>query len=183
MTAPTFSVAELLALDPADLAGLVDMCPGDYVSSRAAVLGLDVEVPEHHRALRRAFPDAFTGLDGPVSAGQDGVRVTLTPESAPAPDSDTGNPPGVDDTHRGAEPAPAELDIVGLLDAYRGSREPFLAGTFAMYSAPDGSIVIVTEMPDRGVEQRAVPGQLVRMALNAAMGKGALVGKLFGRGH
>lgn len=183
MTHPMFSTAELLALDPGSLAELVDMCPGDYVSSRAAVLGLDVEIPEHHRALSRAFPDAFTGLDAPVAPGQDGVRATLTPESAPGPETHTGNPPGSSDAQSGSQPVPDELDIAELLAAYRGSMEPFLAGTFAMYSAPDGSIVIVTDCPGRGVEQRAVPGQVVRLALNAAAGKGALLGKMFGRGN
>lgn len=188
MTDPVM-VAELLALPPTDLAALVDCCPGDYVSARAAVLGLDVQIPAHRAALVAAFPDAFRGLEGsgplPVDAfgpGDSGVRHSLTPDPAPEPEGYTGEGPAPDDAQGPLEPVdPEGVDIAELLQRYRGSAEPFLCGTFAMYSAPDGSIVIVTDMPDRGVEQRAMPAHLVRLALGAAAGKGAMLGRMFGR--
>lgn len=188
MTAP-IPAGELLALPPADLAELVAACPGDYVSQRAEWLGLDVDVPEHRAALVAAFPAAFRGLEGsgplPVDAfgpGPDGVRLCLTPDAAPEPDGHTGEGPAPDDAQSALQPAdPDEVDVVELLARYRGSAEPFLCGTFAMYSAPDGSIVIVTECPGRGVEQRAVPGHVVRLALGAAAGKGGVLGRMFGR--
>lgn len=177
----TLPAHELLALPPDDLRGLVDMCPGDYVSTRAAALGLDVAVPEHHAALVAAFPDAFTGLGG-VSPDQSGVRHSLTPESAAAPTPDTGEGTAPDDAHSASEPTdPDALDIVAMLAEYRGRPDPFLAGTFAMYSAPDASIVIVTEIPGRGVERRDVPAHVVRLAIGAASGSGSLMGRLFNR--
>lgn len=189
-TPPNFGLhpGELLALPPADLAELVDACPGDYVSARAAVLGLDVAVPEHWHALSAAFPGAFTGLDMPVAAGRDAVRSDLTPDAAPEPEPHTGHPPAPGEQQSTAQPVDPEpvdpdgIDIAELLAAYRGRPDPFLAGTFAMYSAPDGSIVIITEIPGRGVERRDVPGNFVRLALGAAAGKGAgMLGKMFGR--
>lgn len=184
MTQPlALPVPELLALAPADLAALVDMCPGDYVSTRAAVLGLDLEVPEHRRALVAAFPDAFSMLqlsDQPVSAGETGVRAALTPDAAPEPDAPVGEPPADQPAQNGAQPAaPSPADIAELLAAYRGRPEPFLCGTFAAYSAPDGSIVVVTEMPDRGTEQHVIPGRIVQLGLSAMNGRG-MFGRLLG---
>lgn len=182
MSAPLFPIRELLALPPDQLAGLVDACPGDYVSSRAAVLGLDLDVPEHYRALCAAFPEAFSGLDGPVPPAGVGVRSDLTPESEPGPDPDTGEGTAPEPAQSAAQPAGSEpLEIAAMLAEYRGRPDPFLFGTFAMYSAPDGSIVIVTEIPGRGVEQHQIPGRFVALGLNAMNGKGAMLGKLFGR--
>ncbi len=181
MTDPT--PAELLTLRPEQLAELVDAQPGDYVSTRAAALGLDLEIPAHQRALVAAFPDAFALLQldqQPVSAGESGVRATLTPDppAAPTPDTGEGSDPGTPES--AAEPAGLSPGQIGeLLARYRGSADPFLCGTFALYSAPDGSIVAVIERPDTGVEQHVLPARLVQLGLTAAAGKGNILGRMF----
>jgi hypothetical protein len=56
--------------------------------------------------------------------------------------------------------------------------DPLLAGTFAVYQAPDGGIVLVTEIPGRGVERRVVPGKVIRLATSGVGAK--MFGSLFG---
>lgn len=69
----------------------------------------------------------------------------------------------------GAELAPVEAPA------------PILAGTFALYETPDGGMCLVTEVPGRGVEQRIVPGKLVRLVTS---GKGlGMFGKMLGIGE
>jgi hypothetical protein len=57
-----------------------------------------------------------------------------------------------------------------------GVPAPIIAGTFALYPSPDGGFVLVTDVQGRGVERRAIPAALVRMASGDGM-----LSKLFGR--
>jgi hypothetical protein len=55
---------------------------------------------------------------------------------------------------------------------------PVLAGTFALYHAPDGGLVLVTDVPGRGVETRHVPGKVLRFVMHGPGSK--IFGRLFG---
>jgi hypothetical protein len=72
-------------------------------------------------------------------------------------------------------PAPEALDLPALIEAHKGSQRPMLGGTFAVYVEPAGGLVLVTDIPGRGVEQRTMPAALVKLATNP--GK---VGRLLG---
>lgn len=61
-----------------------------------------------------------------------------------------------------------------------GEPAPVLAGTFAVYATPDGGILLVTEIPGRGIERRAVPGKVVRLATSGVGAK--MFGNMFGGG-
>jgi len=191
MTTGTFTAAELVALDAADLAELLrdvlpSLVPGetlhDYpaeqLAVRAAALGLDLAVPAHRAAVDAAIR-CQGGPDTPVSAAQEGVRSDLTPDPPAPADAPTEPQPAPSD---GTEPLSA-ASMAELIDRYRGTSQPFAAGTFALYAAPDGSVVLVTEMPSRGIERNVMPAKLVRLALGFASGRGpasGMLGRMFG---
>lgn len=128
-----------------------------------------------------------------VSPAHEGGKATLPPNEPDGPDGHTDQGGGYDEPENGSEhcrdpkcPCRGEnpdepADLAELLAIYRGRPEPFLAGTFALYSAASGAVVMVTEIPGRGVEQRDMPSKMVKLAIAAMSGKGPL-GKLFGRG-
>lgn len=189
-SAGVFTAGELLALHPAELAELLAAVaaeldagrggflgsprPDDWPAVAAAALGLDVAIPDHRAAVQAALwcqgePDT---PDSPSSAG---VRSDLTPNepAAPAAGDGEGEPPGErTEPHSG-------LSMAELLDTFRGTREPFAAGTFAMYAAPDGSVILVTDVAGRGVERNVLPARLVRLAMGMAGGKRGMLGRLF----
>jgi len=156
----TFTAAELLALDAGDLAELLDVAPGDEPAVRAAALGLDVAVSSHRAAVERAI----------------GVRLNLTPD-VPAAQSAGEQQPAPAGTLTDALSNPAEL-----LAAYRGRAEPFMAGTFALYSAADGSVVAVMQHPNGEVTRSVIPQKLVKLTLGMMTGQAGMLGRLLSRG-
>lgn len=191
--AGVFTAAELLALHPAELAELIAAVaaeldagrggflgsprPDDWPAVAAAALGLDVAIPEHRAAVDAALW-CQVRPDTPDSPSSEGVRSDLTPnEPAPQPPPGGQHEPAGERTEPLSGPGPG--DLLGQLDAYRGTRDPFAAGTFAMYAAPDGSVVLVTDVAGRGVERNVLPAKLVRLALGMASGRGGILGRLF----
>lgn len=154
----TFSRAELLALDPHDLAELLDDAPGDTLPVRAAALGLDLAIVDDRSAVERAVDVHALTCGRPVE-----------PWTAGAPPVDV-------------EP----VDLAARLDelAAGAGPEPLFAGTFAFYVAPDGAFVAVVETPERGVERIRFPKAMIRTvtALVAGDKRGALAAML-GRGR
>lgn len=53
-----------------------------------------------------------------------------------------------------------------------------MAGTFALYQMDDGGFVLTTDVEGRGVEQRVVPGKMVRLVTSGPFAK--MFGNLFG---
>ena len=193
-----FSPAELLALEPSDLRGLMDLADGDGIAERAATLGLDIAAPAHCRAVMLAYPEVPEWIvptaSGPVTvsgvlgtagypsdaAGQTGVRQDLTPPGT-SPAHGTHGHPEPPQTLSDGFSGPA--DLAAHMAAHKGTGTPFLAGTFALYAAPDGSVVMVTETTQAGIRRDVMPAKLVRMALGLAAGQGGgIMGRLFGRG-
>lgn len=76
------------------------------------------------------------------------------------------------------QPQPAP--VAGEIDA---PPVPFLQGTFALYADPSGALVLVTDIPGRGLERNVLPAAMVRAALAVAGGGGKLasLGALFNR--
>jgi hypothetical protein len=179
---PVFSPAELLSLPPSDLRDLVELADGDDLSVKLAVLGLDPEIPDHLMAVLEAFPELRTALDQVETAAQEGVRSDLTPHG-PAPDGpDTGDPTAPED---GSGPFSGPAQLLDHMNTTRGTNTPFLAGTFALYAARDGSIVMVTETEQAGLRRDQLPARIVKLALGMASGKGGplgMFGGMFGRG-
>lgn len=58
--------------------------------------------------------------------------------------------------------------------------EPMIAGTFALYQTPDGGMILVTDVKDRGVEQKIIPPALVKMVMGGGGPMGKLARKMFG---
>jgi len=68
-----------------------------------------------------------------------------------------------------------------LTGAAEAAPAPMLAGTFALYQSPDGGFVLVTDIPGRGVEQKIIPGKVVKLITS---GVGArMFGSIFGPGE
>lgn len=42
---------------------------------------------------------------------------------------------------------------------------PLVSGSFAIYEGPKGAVILVTEIPGRGIERKVFPGKLVAMAM------------------
>ena len=59
--------------------------------------------------------------------------------------------------------------------------DPILAGTFAVYTAPDGGYVLVTDIPGQGVTHKHLPGALVRMVTGDGI-MGRTMSKFLGGG-
>lgn len=170
----TFTPAELLELDAADLRGLLEIAEGDTHAARARHLGLDPHHPAHVAAVERAY--GIESYSPPIGAAQTGVRSDLTPTEQ-APDTP-------DDDQDQADGDPQTLSDVadfqrGMAESVR-TGQPFFAGTFAMYGHPSGAVVLVTEDQCGEVRQRVIPRKAVKAGLGIMSGKG--IGRLFGRG-
>lgn len=78
--------------------------------------------------------------------------------------------------------AVAQLDAP-VSGEVEGAPAPILAGTFALYADPSGALVLVTDIPGRGVERNVLPAGMVRAGLAVAGGGGKLAafGSMFGR--
>lgn len=188
-----FTRAELLALEPRDLADLLKMADGDTPELSARALGLDISDPADRKAVIAAVEAIIDAAEpgGPVvGAGQLGVRSDLTPKEPAIPCGYCGDHHPGEDRHGEAEalglpePSPAAAaDMAEILRASAGTGVPFLAGTFALYAAPDGSIVMVTETNTHGVRRDVIPRKAVKFALGMMAGKAPFgMGRLFGRG-
>lgn len=183
-----FTRAELLALAPHDLADLLAMSEGDNVLRKAEELGLDPwGSPADYEAVKAAVPgwECPGDPDGPViGAGQLGVRSDLTPnpQEPATPTGGQGDPLG--EALGLPEPDPAAAaDMAEILRTSAGTGEPFMAGTFALYAAPDGSVVMVTETTAHGIRRDVIPRKAVKFALGMMAGKAPFgMGRLFGRG-
>lgn len=191
----TFTASELLALDAETLRGLLELAEGDDVVVRAAYLGLDCSVPAHRAAVERAVyagapaPQPFSP---PVGAAQPGVRSDLTPTEAPPSAPGDGHPTEVTTPENRSQPEPslpapdpgAAAALADVLAATAGTGRPFMAGTFALYSDPSGSVVMVTETA-AGQRNDVIPRKLVKLALGLMAGKGPGIGmlaRMVGRG-
>jgi hypothetical protein len=182
-----FTRGELLELSADDLGDLLRLVERDTVWEAAVVLGLDVRDMTDRHAVERAWwakgyePEPY----GPViGADSEGVRSDLTPAvpedrapSLPVIDQDLSDLATMD-----ASPE-AAMDIAEMMDRSASTGEPFLAGTFAMYAAPDGSVVMVTEgtPPLDGVRRSVVPKRWVRSALQLLAGEGGLKAKMLSK--
>lgn len=64
-----------------------------------------------------------------------------------------------------------------------GQPAPLAQGTFALYATPEGALVLVTDIPDRGVERNVLPAAMVKAAMTMIGGGGKLsaIGSLFKR--
>lgn len=165
-----FTPVELLALAPSDLRGLVELADGEQLGVKAAALGLDLTIPEHLSAFLAAFPEIQeVSYFADISAGEDGVRSNLTPpgRSPAGPAAGDHGTPG--EAH---SPFDGPEGLTAHIAAHRGTGRPFLAGTFALYAAPDGSVVMVTETDQAGVRRDVMPARLVKLALGFAANQG-----------
>jgi hypothetical protein len=180
-----FTTAELLDLSPSDLYGLMALAPGDNPVVQAAYLGLDCSVTEHRDAVDAALAygdDGGQAFSPPVGAGQPGVRSYLTPaEPDPAPPVDAQDEPDSEALGLPESDPEAAEGMAAMLAATAGSGVPFLAGTFALYSHPSGSVVMVTETSASGVRRDVIPRKMVKLALGLmGGGKRSLLGKMLG---
>lgn len=181
----TFTSDELLGLTASDLYGLLELAPGDNPVVKAAYLGLDCSIGEHRDAVDKALEhgdDDGQPFSPPVGAAQAGVRSDLTPAGPdPAPPVDGQGDP--DSEALGLPEADQEgaEGMAALLRASAGTGVPFLAGTFAMYSHPNGDVWLVTETNQSGVRRDPIPRKVVKLALGLmGGGKRSLLGKMFG---
>jgi hypothetical protein len=183
-----FTRHELLALPATDLGDLLRLTGVDDVWEAARALGLDPAEYYDRHAVERAWwakglePDPF----GPViGSDPEGVRRDLTPTDPADRTGVDGNPDQAIIDLGTIEATPdGARDIAAMMDASVASGEPFMAGTFAMYAAPDGSVVMVTEGIGEGVRRSVVPRRWVRSALQLMAGEGGglkmrMLGKLF----
>lgn len=177
---PVFTPAELLSLPPSDLRDLIQLSTGLDPIVQAAALGLDLAITDHREAFLRAFPEVtFYPHAWQELTGQDGVRSDLTPiETAPDGPA-TGDQTAPDDD---SSPFSGPSELLAHMNETRGTNVPFLAGTFALYAAPDGSIVMVTETEQAGLRRDQLPAKIVRLALGMASGQGGMLGRMFRRG-
>lgn len=176
----TFSRQELRELDPADLRGLLELADGETDLQKAMSLGLDPTSPVDRDAVIRAMG---TVSDQGPDAGESGVRLDLSPNAPGGP----AHPDGLD-TPSSTALAPAETaaSIRDKMAASAATGDPFMAGTFALYAAPSGELVLVTQDQQDRVNRSVVPRKAVQMALALIAGeKTGVVGMLarkFGRG-
>lgn len=185
-----FTRAELRELAPGDLADLIGLAEGETPWECAMTLGLDPTNPNDRKAVETAVAarwDVPEPFSPPIGAGQPGVRSDLTPAvqepATPMRGQDAGEL--VDLGTIEADGMTART-LAEMMDQSVISGEPFMGGTFAMYAAPDGSVVMVTEGIGDGVRRSVIPRQWVRTALSLAAGEGGIknkmLGKIFGRG-
>jgi hypothetical protein len=184
----TFTRSELRELAPADLADLIELAEGRTPYECALALGLDPTNPNDREAVDAAVRsrDWTHPTGGPASAaGQEGVRSDLTPAPAePAPPID-GTPEDFAEAMGLPEPSEhAADDMALLLGRSIATGEPFMAGTFALYAVPDGSVVLVTEDPQGDVKRAVVPPKVVKASVALMTGKGpkGMLGRMLRRG-
>lgn len=181
----TFTAAELLALSPSDLYGLLEISDGADVVQRAAALGLDCSDPVHRAAVERACTPSVEraqAFSPPIGAAQSGVRSDLTPlgRTSPTPHTAEGEPLGEPLGLPEADPA-AAAGMAELLAESAGTGRPFMAGTFALYSDPSGAVVMVTETDGTGVRRDVIPRKAVKFALGLMGGRSrGMLGRLIG---
>jgi hypothetical protein len=184
MTDRPFTRDELLALPAPDVCDLLGLVEGDTMVDRATKLGFDLSYREDEEAVLRALAPVDQPYSPPIGADSEGVRSDLTPAvpedrapSLPVIDQDLSDLAMMD-----ASPE-AAMDIAEMMDRSASTGEPFLAGTFAMYAAPDGSVVMVTEgtPPLDGVRRSVVPKRWVRSALQLLAGEGGLKAKMLSK--
>lgn len=186
-----FTRAELLDLEPEDLAELLDVADGSDPMEKAESLGLNLHDVHEKVAWLRALksrdmpvPESYSP---PIGAGQPGVRQDLTPGEAAELVAATGDPVPVTLDLGAVEADPTGArEIALLMDRSAETGEPFLGGTFAMYAAPNGDVWMVTEGIGDGVRRSMIPRKWVRAALQLMAGEGGMksrmLGKIFGRG-
>lgn len=78
-------------------------------------------------------------------------------------------------------PTPTDDDLTAALAELETAptHVPMLAGTFAIYPDGSGGLVLVTDMEGSGVQRRAIPARLVKMATGGGLLGGQLA-KIFG---
>jgi hypothetical protein len=189
MTEPLFTRAELRALPPTDLADLLRLAEGDTPIAAAVTLGLDPKSPEDCRAVEAAvlaIIDQDEAYSPPIGADPAGVRSDLTPAVPEGPDRSAAlAEQGLTDLGAVQADPTGARELALMMDRSAATGEPFLAGTFALYAAPTGDVVMVTEGIGEGVRRSVVPKRWVRTALGLMSGEGAggmkgrILGKLF----
>lgn len=69
-----------------------------------------------------------------------------------------------------AEDQAAGAELVPVEGDQAGGPEAIVSGSFAVYQGPKGEIILVTEIPGRGVERKVFPKALVRFAMGGPLG-------------
>lgn len=177
-----FTRGELLALPSSDVADLLGLVEGVDVVDRAYKLGFNLLQLEDRIAVLRATEGTPEPYSPPIGSLPDGVRSNLTP-AVPEDRSPSLDVVDQDLSVLGTMgPSPeVALDIAAMMDRSVETGEPFLAGTFAMYAAPDGSVWMVTEGIGDGIRRSQVPRKWVRAALQLVAGEGGLKAKMLGK--
>lgn len=189
MTEPIFTRTELRELPPSDLADLLRLTGNDNVWGAAQQLGLDVANAFDRMAVQAAWDVAGYELDPyspPIGSDPEGVRSDLTPAIPEGPDRSAAMAEqGLTDLGAVQADPTGARELALMMDRSAATGEPFLAGTFALYAAPTGDVVMVTEGIGEGVRRSVVPKRWVRTALGLMSGEGAggmkgrILGKLF----
>lgn len=76
---------------------------------------------------------------------------------------------GDTDQGLGIHPRVDEQDQADEQPAEAPQPEPIVAGSFALYPGPRGELVLVTDIPGRGVERKVFPRALVKMMMSGPL--------------
>lgn len=69
--------------------------------------------------------------------------------------------------------ATEEEQAAAMDEAGEEQAAPLFAGTFAVYQTKKGALVLVTEIPGRGVERKVFPAAMIKLAMSGPL-KGML---------